>query len=67
MAGETVRSHHQLIATAHHWSREKITVYRDEAQRILDALGRADAGAAQRLSTRIADYAAFCSSQAEQQ
>lgn len=56
-----------LSPPPHHWSREKIAAYRDEAQRILDALGRADAGAAQRLSARIADYAAFCSPQAEQQ
>ncbi|EJL6549180.1 bifunctional (p)ppGpp synthetase/guanosine-3',5'-bis(diphosphate) 3'-pyrophosphohydrolase [Vibrio cholerae] len=56
-----------LSPPPHHWDREKIAAYRDEAQRILDALGRADAGAAQRLSARIADYAAFFSPQAEQQ
>lgn len=39
-----------------HWSAEKIERYRREAQQILDALGTAHTGLAQRLAERIAAY-----------
>ncbi len=39
-----------------HWNPERIAAYRTEAQRILDALGAADAGLARRLEQRIAAY-----------
>lgn len=43
-----------------YWTKEKRLAYRDEAKVILDALGSAHAGLAQRLETRRAAYLAFC-------
>lgn len=40
------------------WSQEKIAGYREEARRILDALGPAHEGLAQRLGAKIATYPA---------
>ncbi|MBB6051783.1 HD domain-containing protein [Armatimonas rosea] len=39
-----------------HWSAEKIAAYRDEAQKILAALGGSHAGLADRLEAKIATY-----------
>lgn len=44
----------------HYWTKEKRLAYRDEAKVILDALGSAHAGLAQRLEARRAAYLAFC-------
>jgi (p)ppGpp synthase/HD superfamily hydrolase len=43
-----------------HWTRDKCTNYRAEAQVILDALGEANTTLASRLRARIATYKAYC-------
>jgi (p)ppGpp synthase/HD superfamily hydrolase len=49
-----------LSAPPHYWSKEKCAAYREEAGRIADALGHANAKLEARLRARMEAYRAYC-------
>lgn len=49
-----------LSAPPHYWSKEKCSAYREEAGRIADQLGYANAALEARLRARMEAYKAFC-------
>jgi (p)ppGpp synthase/HD superfamily hydrolase len=44
----------------HYWTKEKINNYREEAQLILDELGKANEHLAKRLADKIQNYQQYC-------